>query len=78
MATTVQVRTFEKKPSGNPLPKRGQIKNKILSEAFSVIIGGSRKEQEKESKKEQGTIGNWSSTSTSQGSFSASRALGHF
>lgn len=78
MATSYQVCTFEKKPSRKPLPKRGQIKNKILADVFSAIVGGSRKEQVKESE-EHVTIGNWSSTSLSGGgSFSASKASGHF
>lgn len=50
MATTFQyqVHNFEKKPSGNLLPMRSQLKNKILSDGFSAIIRSSRKEQEKE------------------------------
>ena len=77
MATAYQVRSFQKKPSGNPLPKRGQIKAKILSDVVSAIIGGSRKEQEEE---EEGkvTIGWWATDSPSQGSSPSSKALGQY
>jgi len=76
MATAYQVRSFEKKPSGNPLPKRGQIKAKILSEVASAIIGGSRKEQKDE--EEAATMGSWASNSPTQGSSPSSKALGQW
>lgn len=73
MATAYQhtVCGFEKKPSGNPLPKRGRIKNKILTKVFSAIIDSSQKKNKRrKDKKKEVAIGSWSSTYRSQGSSS--------
>ena len=50
MATRFSPENSEKKPTGNPFPKRGQIKGKIIKEIISFFMP--KNENEAEKKKE--------------------------